>query len=209
MAPTDGNLLERWRAGDRGSGEVLFDRYYDLVERFFLNKVASAVQDLVQETFTRCVEGRDRIRGEFRLYIIGIAYNVLKAHLRVRYRDGAAIDVEESAMRDMEPGPGPATLLVQRREDRLLLEALRNLPIQEQVILELHYWENLTTDEIADALELPIGTARGRLQRARDKLGEVLHRITESPHELTSTLACLEDWARDCRKHLDSYRSEK
>jgi RNA polymerase sigma-70 factor, ECF subfamily len=206
MEPTDGELLERWRGGDSGSGEALFERYYDMVDRFFINKVTGAVQDLVQETFMRCVASRDRIREneQFRLYIFGIAYNVLKAYLRDRYRGGQALDVEEQSMRALEPGP--VTLVVQRREHRLLLEALRHIPVDDQVILELHYWERLTTEEIAHWLGIPLGTARGRLQRARDKLGEVMHRLSESPEPLTSTVAQLEDWATECRDHLDSYR---
>jgi len=208
MEPTDGELLERWRANDAASGEALFDRYYSMVERFFLNKVGDAVPDLVQETFTRCVENRDKIRdnNQFRLYIFGIAYHVLKAHLRARYRGGQPVDVHESSVRDV--ATGPLTLAVRRSEHRLLLEALRSIPIEDQVVLELHYWDNLTTDDIAEVLAIPVGTARGRLQRARDKLGDVMHSLTRSSHDLTTTVACLEDWARDCRDHLDSYRDD-
>jgi RNA polymerase sigma-70 factor (ECF subfamily) len=208
MEPTDGELLERWRGHDAASGEALFDRYYPMVERFFLNKVGDAVSDLVQETFIRCVENRDKIRdnNQFRLYIFGIAYNVLKAHLRVRYRGGQPVDVHESSVRDV--AAGPVTLAVRRSEHRMLLEALRSIPIEDQVILELHYWDNLTTDDIAEALAIPAGTARGRLQRARDKLGDVMHRLTLSAQDLMTTVACLEGWARDCRDHLDSYRDD-
>jgi RNA polymerase sigma-70 factor (ECF subfamily) len=207
MEPTDGELLERWRGGDAASGEVLFERYYHMVDRFFLNKISNSIPDLAQETFTRCVASREKIRDneQFRLYIFGIAYNVLKGHLRERYRDGQAFDVSETSVRDLEPGP--VTLVVRRREHRLLLEALRNIPIDDQVMLELHYWENLSTDEIAEALAIASGTARGRLQRARARLGEVMHRLLASRLDLTSTVACLEDWAKDCRQHLDSYRS--
>lgn len=206
MASTDGDLLERWRGGDSSSGEALFDRYYDMVERFFINKVSNGVEDLVQETFTRCVASRERIRDneQFRLYLFGIAYHVLTEHLRIRYRAGPPLDVDVSSMCDL--APGPVTLVVQRREHRLLLEGLRNIPADDQVVLELHYWENLTTEDIAVVLGIPVGTARGRLQRARTKLGEVMHRLTESPHDLTSTVARLEDWAKGCREQLGAER---
>jgi RNA polymerase sigma-70 factor, ECF subfamily len=202
--PSDAELLERWRSGDRDSGEALFERYYDTVERFFLNKIGDAISDLVQETFMRCVKNHDKIRdNQFRVYLFGIAYHVLNAHFRERYRDrGIPVD---ASVRDM--ADGPVTLVVQHRDHRLLLEALRTIPSDDQVILELHYWESLTTDEIAEVLAIPAGTARGRLQRARDKLGEVMHRLTNSPQPLATTVACLEDWARDCRVHLSGYRS--
>ena len=207
MALSDGQLLERWRAGDSASGEALFERYYDVVDRFFVNKVTTAVQDLVQETFTRCVASRERLKDneQFRFYLFGIAFNVLKGHLRARYRGGEVVELGESSVRDLEPGP--VTLAVRRSEHRLLLEGLRAIPVEDQAILELHYWEDLTTDEIAEVLVIPPGTARGRLQRARDKLAQAIHRLSASTQDLASTLACLEDWAKDCRAHLDSYRN--
>src|ERR1043166_6143339 len=78
-----------------------------LLTLFFLNKVSNVIEDLVQETFTRCVAGRARIRNndQFRLYIFGIAYHVLKTHLRERYRGGDPVSIEEISVRDIEPGP--------------------------------------------------------------------------------------------------------
>jgi RNA polymerase sigma-70 factor (ECF subfamily) len=205
MEATDEALLESWRSGDSTSGEALFERHYVIIERFFLNKVPNAVQDLVQETFTRCLSSRTRIRDNkhFVAYLIGIAKNVLHAHLRERYRDHQPLDLEQASVCDLQTGPG--TLVGRRREHRLLLEALRNIPVDDQMILELHYWEDLKTEEIADALDIPVGTARGRLQRARAKLEEVMQRLAESSNELDSTVARLEDWAKECRAHLDSY----
>lgn len=207
--PSDGELLERWRAGDTVSGEALFERYYDMVERFFLNKVAAGVQDLVQETFMRCVESRERIRDNdrFRMYMFAIAYNVLTAHLRERYRSDRAIDLGEISMCDL--APGPSSLVARRREHRLLIEALRSIPVDDQVVLELHYWEQLTTGEMAEVIGVPVGTARGRLQRARARLEQEMQRLVESSPELASTLAQLDDWAAECRERLDSYRVDE
>ncbi len=209
MELSDGQLLERWRAGDTASGEALFERYYDMVERFFLNKVASGVQDLVQDTFMRCVEGRERIRDHdrFRTYMFAIAYNVLTAYLRERYRSDRAIDLAEISMCDI--APGPSSLIARQREHQLLIEALRAIPIEDQVILELHYWEQLTTGEMAEVMGIPIGTARGRLQRARTRLEEEMQRRAESPADLASTMAKLDDWAAECREHLGSYRVDE
>jgi RNA polymerase sigma-70 factor, ECF subfamily len=209
MEPSDGELLEQWRAGDATAGEALFERYYDMVERFFLNKISTGVQDLVQETFTRCVESRERIRDNerFRLYMFGIAYHVLSAHLRERYRKGEAIDLSEISVCDLAPGPG--SLAAQRREHRLLLEALRHIPVDDQVALELHYWEQLTTEQMADVLGVPSGTARRRLQRARARLEEAMERVAASPQELSSTLLQLDDWVAECRAQLGNRRPER
>jgi RNA polymerase sigma-70 factor, ECF subfamily len=208
MERSDGELLERWRAGDQGSGEALFEKYYPMVERFFLNKVAGGIQDLVQETFIRCVESRERIRDDdrFRSFLFAVAYHVLSAHLRDRYRQGGAIDCSEVSVCDLAPGPG--TLVARRREHQLLIEALRHIPIDDQVLLELHYWEQLTTHQMAEVLAIPVGTVRGRLQRARTRLEEVMRRLAESPRDLASTLERLDEWAAECRERLDGYRGD-
>lgn len=181
MAQPDGELLEQWRGGDPASGEVLFERYYDMVERFFLNKVSGVVQDLVQETFIRCAEGRERVRDtdRFRIYLFGIAYNVLSAHLRARYRGIREVCLHDDSLHDL--APGPSTLITRRREHQVLIEALRNIPVDDQVTLELHYWEQLTTHQMAEVLGIPVGTVRGRLQRARTKLEEAMRRLAGSP----------------------------
>jgi RNA polymerase sigma-70 factor (ECF subfamily) len=209
MDPTDNDLLGRWRGGDTASGETLFERHYDTLARFFRNKVSNAVPDLVQETFTRCVESRLQIKEDFRLYVFGIAYHVLIEHFRKHKRDGHPLDVDDSSMQDLDPKPGPCTLAAKQREDRMLLEALRSIPVRDQVILELYFWEDLTADDIARVLSIPFGTARGRLKRARNQLGEVMRRLSESPQDLKSTVARLEDWARECLKHLDGCAAPK
>ena len=199
MEVDDAILLERWHQGDVDAGEELFERYYELVERFFLNKITGDIQDLVQETFTACVEGRARLRdnARFRSYLFSIAYNVLRGHLRKLYRDGGQLDLDDVSVQQVAPGPG--TQLGDQREQRLLLEALRNIPIDYQVILELHYWEQMTTEEMAEVLSRPVGTVRSRLRRARELLEAAMSRLASSPEALQSTLTRIDDWAERCR----------
>jgi RNA polymerase sigma-70 factor, ECF subfamily len=199
MKVDDAVLLERWHQGDADAGEELFERYYDLVERFFLNKITGDIQDLVQETFTACVEGRERLqdKARFRAYLFSIAYNVLRGHLRKLYRGGEQIDLDEVSVQQVAPGPG--TQLGDRREQRLLLEALRNIPADYQVILELHYWEQMTTEEMAEILGRPVGTVRSRLRRARELLEAAMVRLASSPEALHSTVTRIDDWAERCR----------
>lgn len=202
MDASDADLLERWRGGDQAAGETLFKRYYDAIERFFLNKLSTEVVDLVQETFIACVEGRDRVAddGRFRSYLFSVAYNVLRGHLRNRYRSGGQLDLEEVSAHDLAPGPG--TMLGKLREQRLLLDALRRIPVDLQVVLELHYWEQMTNDDMAAILGVPPGTARSRLRRAREQLQIAMEQLAESPEELHSTITNLDDWAAQCRAAL-------
>lgn len=195
---TDAELLGQWRAGDKVAGKALFERHYASVLGFFRNKVGTDSADLVQETFAACVAGRDRIRegSSVRAYLFGIAHNVLKSHLRARYRGERVLDFEAVSVRDLSPGP--SEIVVRKNEERLLLEALRTIAVDDQILLELRYWEGLKTREIADVLGIPHATVRSRLRRAHEKLEYEMARLESGPI-LQSTLTRLEEWAEGCR----------
>ena len=197
----DEELLEAWRQGDKDAGVALFQRYYDAIYRFFRNKLMDDSGDLVQQTFLACAEGRDRLRQDasFRSYLFGVACNTLRAHLRSKYRHVAA-DLDTVTAFDLSPGPGE--IYARSREERLLLKALRRIPVEQQVLLELRYWEALGSAEIAEVLGLPDNTVRSKLSRAHANLKGVMERIASSPAELASTVDNLEAWAQRCRAVL-------
>lgn len=203
METADAILLRRWREGDLAAGEALFERYYGRIERFFINKVSTGVGDLVQETFTALVENRDRLNEDSKLgsYLFAIAYNVLCGHLRHTYRSGQQIEFDRVSTYDLSPSP--SSVAVRRREERLLLEALRSIPLDYQMILELHYWEDMKTADIAAVLGIPAGTVRSRMRRARELLQDSMEALARSPEILESTRMQLADWARKCREQLD------
>lgn len=195
---SDAELLVAWREGDKRAGAQLFERYFEPVSRFFVNKLTEDPEDLIQETFMACVRGRDRLRdaASFRSYLFGTACNVLRAHLRRRTHVPLDDDDERCAF---DLAPGPSTALHAREGERLLLDALRRIPLELQILLELHYWEAMTTDEIAGALGLPPGTVRGRLQRGRARLLEVIEELPV-PRAMQATLAReLDAWAAGLR----------
>ena len=195
----DIELLEAWRAGDRQAGSALFERHFDSVCRFFANKVDRDVDDLVQRTFIACVEGKERFRGQssFRTYLFGVAHNVLRSHLRKRKREGDRFEIGLSSVFDM--GLNPTVLVAQRKEQTLTLQALRRIPLDHQIVLELYYWEDMTAADLAEVLELPEGTVRGRIRRAKKLLEEQLVALADDDAILQSTISGLESWARSLR----------
>ncbi|HET6582482.1 MAG TPA: sigma-70 family RNA polymerase sigma factor [Nannocystaceae bacterium] len=201
--PTDFELLDAWKAGDSDAGNALFERHFAPVCRFFRNKVDEGVDDLIQRTFLACVESRDRFRAEssFRTYLFTVARNELFAHLRRREREQARFDPLEQSAHDL--GPTPTGIVAQHRSQRLLLEALRRIPVDLQVALELFYWEDLPASELARVLQLPEGTVRTRIRRARQLLEAQLHELGENDPDLASTLAGLEDWAKSLRERVN------
>ncbi len=204
MAPivagaTDFDLLQAWRDGDAGAGRELFARHFDAVYRFFRNKVDDVAEDLTQQTFEAIVAGRDRFRGDssFRTYLFTVARKKLYSHLRTLHRRGPAlgdVSVADAA------GPSPSHVAAGRQEQRLLLQALRRLPVQMQIALELFYWEGLSVSEIAVVIEVPVGTVKSRLQRARARLDAIITELAASDTLRQSTLGGFERWARELRE---------
>jgi RNA polymerase sigma factor (sigma-70 family) len=195
-------LLDAWCAGDKAAGDRLFVRHFSAVDRFFRNKVdVESIQDLTQRTFMVCIERPNNFQrgSSFRTYLLGIANNILREHYRAKVKHRHQ-DIDAIAVVDL--GAGPSTLLGAREEQRVLLQALRNIPLECQVILELYFWERLTGPQIAAILGVPEDTARSRLRRARLRVGEALGRLTSSRAVLDSTLENLDSWARSVRPAL-------
>lgn len=199
MAGTDAELLQRWKTGDTRSGEVLFARYYDAVSRFFGNKVARDRGDLVQATFSACLEKVDGLKdaASFRSFLFGIARFELLHYYRRKSRRETEFDAEKLSVYDLDPTP--SRIIAKHQEQRLLLEGLRHIPVELQVVLELTYWEKLTSAEMADLLGIPEGTVKSRVRRAREKLDQQLVRLADSPQQLETTTSNLEGWAQQLR----------
>ena len=203
---SDFELLEAWRGGDEAPGRVLFARYFDSVYRFFRNKVDEAAEDLTQQTFMGLVQGKDRFRGDasFRTYLFMIARKRLYSHLRKAHRDHAERDAApwgERSVADLGLS-SPSRVVARHQEQRLLLLALRRLPVEMQVALELFYWEELTVTEIAEVLETPVGTVKSRLQRARARLDAAIAELADSEALRRSTMDNFSQWAKELRTVL-------
>lgn len=194
---SDRDLFDAWCEGDRKAGHALFSRHFASIRRFFANKVDDDVEELVQRTFTACIEGRERFsrRSSFRTYLFGIARNKLREHFRSRHRGATPLD--DVSVVDM--GAGVSTVITERREQRLLLEALRRIPLEHQMLLELYFWENLSASEIGEIFDAPENTVRSRIRRGKQLVGEQLASLTSSARELESTLGNLEGWAESLR----------
>ncbi|MCH9687481.1 MAG: sigma-70 family RNA polymerase sigma factor [Deltaproteobacteria bacterium] len=199
----DATLLEAWRAGDADAGSRVFERHAEAVARFFENKLRDGSEDLIQVTFLRMVEGRERIREGivFRAFILGIARNVFREHLRKLVK-GREVDPEVDTMSSLVPGP--STMVGRSREQRLLLEGLRQLPMGYQTALELYYWEELDARQIADIMDVSHSAMRSRLVKARELLRDAMAKIAESHELLASTLDGLERWASELRHRVNN-----
>jgi RNA polymerase sigma factor (sigma-70 family) len=200
----DSALLEAWRGGDRLSGDRLFRRHFAAVQRFFANKISSTavVEDLVQRTFLRCLERPSGFAGRstFRAYLLGIARFVLFAYFRESRRHSVLTELGSMSVQAM--GHGMSTLVGHNEEQQLLLQALRRIPLEQQIALELYYFEELGAGEAAGVLEIPVGTLRSRVRLGKDALRKGLAELS-APAALTDASDDdLERWLRDIRRSL-------
>jgi RNA polymerase sigma-70 factor (ECF subfamily) len=199
---SDLELLDAWRAGDLAAGDRLFQRYFVAVYRFFRHKMGGEIDDVVQRVFLAAAEARERLQegSSFRSYVFKCARNVLHDQFRAMYRGGAALDAELESLHDLDPSPSAA--LVEHEDKRLLATALRRIPLDEQLAIELYYWEGLSGSEIAVVLGIPEGTVRTRLRAARMRLAGQLAELQMEPREIESTLGGLDRWAAAVRERV-------
>ena len=214
MEPDEAELLAAWRAGDVAAGQRLFRQSYKVVARYFRNKVSGAVHgDLVQKTFLACMRSAAQFRGmsSFRTYLLRIAHHTLVDHFRDARRStarGPEQELDLDAVVVADALPDPDAVVTRRQEHRILLAALRRLPLALQVVLELRYWEGLSDSEIAEVLGAPLGTVKTRLRDGHLRLRHELARGDVSPELLRSTVDTLDRWSERVRGGLDIFADD-
>ena len=170
---SDFALLDAWRAGDRTAGQELLGRHFATLCGFFESKCKDA-EDLVQRTMLACIAAKDAFRKQasFRTYLFTVARRELWHYLRSKQREGKRFDFATVSIAEIITGP--ASKLARQADCARVIEAVRRLPVEQQTLLELFYWQELDIEAISEVFELEPGTTRVRLHRARKKLRELL-----------------------------------
>jgi RNA polymerase sigma-70 factor (ECF subfamily) len=171
-------LVERCRRGDEGAFQELVDQYKDLVFALIARTVQdrSRAEDLAQDVFLRIHRGLPYFRGEARLstWIYRIVANVcVYDHARPpatmpldpvdtdRRREREALSVSDRRFGDLE------------LRDRLE-KAIARLPANYRLLVAAHYLQGIQYEELAEALQLPLGTVKTQLHRAKQQLRRLL-----------------------------------
>lgn len=153
----------------------LFDSYGRGLHRYLARRVGPVADDLLSETFVAAIDGRARFNpalGAPRAWLYGIATNLLRQHIRqerlvLKTAARAAIDTPGSV-------EGPADYAASRvdasRRAAALAEQITALSPGDRDVLLLTAWAGLDSNEVAAALQIPVGTVRSRLHRIRRNL---------------------------------------
>lgn len=171
---SDFDLLDRWRGGDNAAGQALLARHFDTLCGFFESKCGQDADDLVQRTMLACVASKERFRkhASFRTFMFVIARHELYHRLNARRRDDQRFDFSVTSIEEILTTP--RSRMIKDADRRRVVEALRRLPVEQQTLLELHYWQELDIEALSEVLEIEPGATRVRLHRARKKLRELL-----------------------------------
>jgi RNA polymerase sigma factor (sigma-70 family) len=178
MAP-DSDAAVIWASLDEpGRFGELFDRHATVVFRFLVRRVGvDAAESILGEVFRVSFEKRtayDCERPNARPWLYGIATNLIAHHRRSEAR---RLHATARVLTRHRAADDPAEDIADRLDAVELLprvaEALALLPDRERDALLLYAWEELSYEEIATALDVPIGTVRSRINRARQSLREL------------------------------------
>ena len=171
--PTDAELIARIGGGDRGAFEELYGRYVRAVLGLALRRLGDRgrAEDATQEAFVaiwRSARTYDPSRGSGAPWLYAVARNAIT--------DGLRRLPEPTAEPPDRPGNEPDPLDHAEREwvAWRVHRALEDLPPHERPVIELAYWRGLSQSEIAQALDVPLGTVKTRTRSALARLADVL-----------------------------------
>jgi RNA polymerase sigma-70 factor, ECF subfamily len=205
----DAALIERCRAGDVAAFEPLVEKYRQRVWRLAYNTLRDREEawDVAQEAFIRAYQALPSFRGQsaFYTWLYRIVMNVATDRARSRGARGRAFGTErvpeedwERVLPDDNPGDEAPDAAAARREQRQkIVQALDTLPEHHRKIVMLSDLEGLSYREIADTLEIPMGTVMSRLHNARKRLRDALRPLLALVLALGALLAAPAAWADD------------
>lgn len=198
-------LLERWRAGDRSAAQALARRHYAALRRFITGKVGDDVAaEVTQRVFLALCEKIDGVAAPtaFRPYLFGVARWKLVEYFRGERMRGRHFDPLEHSVGDADPRADLSAELVRDVHQQVVLQALRSLPMDDQIMLELKSYEGMTQREIGEVFGLGVAQIGGRINRARERLERAVARLSEDPELRTATSHQLESWIANVQQAL-------
>jgi len=173
MISSDGMLAFDWRRGDRDAGNELARKCRPALTAFFRRRAAHDIDELVQVTLIACLEAVHHFEGRstFKNFLFGIANN----QLRMEHRSSRSRESKDRlyASSDMGPSarerelPDPNELFTRSEEARIVALAMNDTPSPFREVIEMFYWDDLSVEQIAATLRIPVGTVKSRLARGR------------------------------------------
>lgn len=183
-AQADKVLVEKVKKGDKKAFDLLVLKYQQKVANIISRYIHdhSEVLDVSQETFIKAYRALPKFRGDsaFYTWLYRIATNTAKNHLAAKGRRPPTDDVEAMTAEQMDSGmrlkdyATPENLAMEEEVAITIRQAVEDLPEDLRMAITLRELEGLSYEEIAQAMDCPIGTVRSRIFRARDAIDQKL-----------------------------------
>lgn len=190
MPLEDKEIIERCRKGDIGAFNELVKRYEKQVYNFAyrLTNNYDDANDIAQDAFLRVFNAIGNFRGDasFTTWLFRITTNVflddrkkMRSHPHTSLDEYMELDESTVARQIEDSGPTPEAITEEGERNRILKDAVASLPEYQRVMVVLYHTEQKSYEEIAEIMDMPIGTVKSRLNRARLALKEKLSPIRE------------------------------
>ena len=182
----DRQLVERVQRGDKRAFDILVLKYQHRIAGLISRYVRDPdeVQDVTQEAFIKAYRALPRFRGDsaFYTWLYRIAINTAKNYLvsKSRRPPDTDIDVDGEFQADsavLKDVAGPESHLATAQLQKVIFDAIENLPEELNVAVTLREFEGMSYEEIAEVMECPVGTVRSRIFRAREAIEKSIEAI--------------------------------
>ena len=185
-AKNDFSLITRAKEGDQKAYAELMQRYKDSIYFMALKMVNNKddAMDLMVETFAKAFENIDKYKPDFAFstWLFRISTNncidfIRKKKLKVISMDSMVDDEgDDRPLQIKSETLNPEETSIKKQQNEQLKDIVDNLPARYRVLITLRYFEELSYEEISKQLDLPLGTVKAQLFRARDLLANVMNR---------------------------------
>lgn len=180
----DQQLLKQIAKGNQEAFAVLYQRHSKKIfgYAFHILKNQQSAEDVLQETFLAIWQKAKTFRGEGRViaWLFGIAHNI---SLKV-YNQKQSETIQESFPTEENIEAQITKKMLSEQNKQLLIQAIQQLSIKHQTILQLVFYEKMSMKEVAQICQIPIGTVKSRLNYAKQALKGNIRREGFNPEEL-------------------------
>ncbi len=186
----DQALVERVQRGDKAAFDILVLKYQHKIVKLISRYVRdhSEVLDVAQEAFIKAYRALPRFRGDsaFYTWMYRIAINTAKNYLVAKGRRLPNDDIDAQEAEQYEGAVGlkeyatPENMLLRDEVETTIFSAIDQLPEDLRTAITLREIEGMSYEEIAQAMECPVGTVRSRIFRAREAIDEKLRPLVSN-----------------------------
>jgi len=180
----DADLVRQSKGGNKAAFGKLASRYYEMVYGLAYGVLTNreAARDVAQDVFLKVFRDLHKFdeRSKFKTWLYRVSVNAA-IDARRRQRPSESIDMTDASDEEdrapvvlTDTAPGPSDRASQSEVRDLVRNSLEKLSAEHRAVLVLREWQGLSYEEIAEALDVEVGTVMSRLYYARKKLGEIL-----------------------------------